>query len=55
MEPAPSATKAVVPLSPSENTDRVIRLPVGVGLGVGALASLSLWAGIVVGIRALLH
>ncbi len=46
--------KAVIASMPRTAQARTARLPVGVGLAVGAFASLGLWAAIIVGIRGLI-
>jgi hypothetical protein len=48
------ATKAVNALSPSCMSTQVRKFPIGLGLGLGAAVSLSLWAGIFLGVKALL-
>ena len=48
------ATKPIDAGAASVGTEAGNRFPVAVGLGLGAVVSLSLWAGIFVGIRALL-
>jgi hypothetical protein len=54
MDQGQMATKAVNPLSPSFEETRGNKLPVAVGLGLGAMLSLGLWAGIFMGVKALL-
>lgn len=45
--------KAVIASMPRSAQARTARLPVGVGLAVGAAASLGLWAAIIVTARSL--
>lgn len=52
-----SSTPTAAPLSvhvPLAQAGSAARLPVGLGLAMGAVASLTLWAGLVAGVRALL-
>ena len=53
-ETGPLATKPIDACQPSIGAETGNRFPVALGLGLGAVVSLSLWAGIFVGIRALL-
>jgi hypothetical protein len=55
MDQGQMATKAVNPLSPSFEQARGTKLPAAFGLGLGAMVSLGLWAGIFMGVKALLH
>ncbi len=52
MKPGQVATKAVDALSPSLAQGREGKFPVAVGLGLGALVSLGLWAGVIAAFRA---
>ena len=53
MKPGQVATKAVETLSPSLAQGREGKFPVALGLGLGAVVSLGLWAGVIAGLRAL--
>jgi len=55
MEQGQMATKAVDTLSPSFEQTRGTKLPVALGLSLGAAVSLALWGGIFMGVKALLH
>ena len=55
MDQGQMATKAVNTLSPSFERAQGTKLPVGLGLSLGAFVSLGLWAGIFMGVKVLLH
>jgi len=46
--------KVVIASMPRAKAGRKARLPIGVGLAIGACASLGLWAMIITGVRSLL-
>jgi len=46
--------KAVIASMPRAAQVRTARLPVGLGLAIGACASLGLWAAVIAGVRTLI-